>query len=280
MQISVATATYYFLPFEKTLEIIANAGFEYIELDMYWKGGRWEVAQHIKGMKVKEVVRLIDESGLKVSSIHDAGAVMSKTYETADFINHQLDEYLDELGYAPGCIVFHTPHREGEHDEQWSREAELRAGEDAARYQTEHTAVTVENMPQIAGYFIPICSPQELLDFVSKNGLGVTIDTAHYAQDGIDIVQAAGILGDTVKTVHVGDYAAGSGQRSLGEGEIDFTSFFGEVDTQALHSVTIECPQEAPGEDAVKAGQAGMIKGLKAAKGRLSQWIESTHHRR
>ena len=41
MQISIATANFYFLPFRQTLEIIAEAGFEQIELDLYWERGQW-----------------------------------------------------------------------------------------------------------------------------------------------------------------------------------------------------------------------------------------------
>lgn len=48
MKIAVASATFYYLPFDETLDIVSKAGFKYIELDIYWKGGEWEMAQHLK----------------------------------------------------------------------------------------------------------------------------------------------------------------------------------------------------------------------------------------
>lgn len=36
MHLSVATANLYYLPFEQALAIIADAGFAYIELALYW----------------------------------------------------------------------------------------------------------------------------------------------------------------------------------------------------------------------------------------------------
>ena len=45
MNIAISTANLFFIPFEKALEIYKNAGYEYIELAGYWKGGEWEIAQ-------------------------------------------------------------------------------------------------------------------------------------------------------------------------------------------------------------------------------------------
>ena len=55
----MATANFYQIDFDKALRIIRKAGYKYIELDGYWKGGdSWEVAQHIKNLKPQEVIRL------------------------------------------------------------------------------------------------------------------------------------------------------------------------------------------------------------------------------
>ena len=50
MLISVATATFYFLPFDEALETVAQAGFENIELDLFWERKNWAMAQHLKGI--------------------------------------------------------------------------------------------------------------------------------------------------------------------------------------------------------------------------------------
>ena len=47
MRISFATANFYFLPFDETLEIIAEAGFQNIELDLFWEWKQWTMAQHL-----------------------------------------------------------------------------------------------------------------------------------------------------------------------------------------------------------------------------------------
>jgi hypothetical protein len=95
---SIATANFYFLPFEETLEVITNAGFKYIELDLFWEKGKWAMAQHLKDLEVEEVVRLINQWGLKVSSIHDSGGVVEDGHSIQGFIDSQLDVYLDQLG--------------------------------------------------------------------------------------------------------------------------------------------------------------------------------------
>ena len=144
MDISVATANLYYLPFEQTLEIIASAGFEYIELDLPYENGEWAMAQHLKGMDVREAVRLVDRAGLCVSSIHDGGGVVDDADSIEGFINPELDRYLDQLGYAPGCIVFHTPHIRGHHDERWWRSVSSDIAAAASRFRTDEMAVTIE----------------------------------------------------------------------------------------------------------------------------------------
>ncbi len=76
MQISVATANYYQLPFEQALDIIAQAGFQTVELDLFWERKNWAMAQHLRGCAPRDVVRWIHQAGLKVSSIHDGGGVL------------------------------------------------------------------------------------------------------------------------------------------------------------------------------------------------------------
>ena len=186
MQISIATANLYFLPFQQTLEIIAEAGFEHIELDLYWERGQWAVAQHLKGVGVHEVVDMINRSGLRVSSIHDAGGVVHNAHSIRGFIDPQLEEYLDQLGYAPGCIVFHTPHMQGPYNERWWQTVSGDIVKAAERYGSSETCVTLENMTPFDGYYVPLTTPQELLAFVSGSGLGVTLDTGNFLEDPYD----------------------------------------------------------------------------------------------
>src|SRR5512138_2874960 len=191
MKTSIATANFYFLPVRQTLEIIAESGFEYIELDLPWERGRWAMAQHLKGMQAREVIDLINQYDLKVSSIHDTGGVIEDAHSIQGFVDPQLKEYLDQLGYAPGCIVFHTPHIEGPYDQRWWQTIAVEIVNAAESYRSGETVVTLENMPLFDGYYVPLTTPQELLAFVAPTELGITLDTAHYAQIGVDVVQAA-----------------------------------------------------------------------------------------
>jgi len=82
MNISISTANLYFIPFEKTLELYKRAGYEYIELAGYWRGGEWEMAQHLKDKRPKDVIRLVNDYSLKISSFHDMGGLIEEGAES------------------------------------------------------------------------------------------------------------------------------------------------------------------------------------------------------
>ena len=76
MQISAATANLYTKPFEQVLEIISEAGFQNIELDLFWGRKDWAMAQHLRNVPVKQVIHMVEASGLRIRSIHDGGGVL------------------------------------------------------------------------------------------------------------------------------------------------------------------------------------------------------------
>lgn len=275
MHTSIATANFYFLPFRQTLEIIAEAGFEQIELDLFWERGPWAVAQHLKGMAAREVVDLIDQSGLKVSSLHDAGGVVDNAHSIQGFINPRLAEYLDQLGYAPGCIVFHTPHIEGPYDQCWWQTIADKIVEAAERYRSSETAVTLENMPFFDGYYVPLTTPQELLTFVAPHELGITLDTTHYAQIGIDVVQAASVLQKKIKTIHLSDFVAGQAHVFIGDGELDFIHLLQILEPATLHAITLECSVGFLGENPLELSPTKMVDRLQIALSRLQSWLKA-----
>jgi len=241
MHISVATANLYLLPFEQVLDIIADAGFQNIELDLYWARKEWAMAQHLKDIPVKQVVRMIDRSGLRIHSIHDGGGVLEDTSSISGFVNPMLDQYLNEMGYAPDCLVFHTPHIEGDPGIEWWNQISDKIVASLEKFQNACSFITIENMPFFDGYFVPLTTPEALRAFVNENRLSVTLDTTHYAQIGIDIVDAARELDRNVKTIHLSDFKAGKTHVFIGEGELDFTSFFHALDRQSINAITLEC---------------------------------------
>lgn len=273
MLISGATANYYQLPFEQTLEIIAWAGFQYIELDLYWEHKNWAMAQHLRGCAPREVVRLIRQAGLSVASIHDGGGVLDGPDSIHGFINPQLAEYLDQLGYAPDCLVFHTPHIEGKLDETWWHAFSGRVIEALDPFRSACRSITIENMPFFDGYYVPLITPEQLLAFVCEAGLGVTLDTTHYAQIGVDITQAAKTLYGRVNTIHLSDYVDGKTHVLFGDGELDFPKFFSALDYSALHSITLECAPTHLGENTAEMESIALAERLKTARVRLERWL-------
>jgi sugar phosphate isomerase/epimerase len=273
MLISIATATYFFRPFEETLEIIAEAGFQNIELDLYWERKDWAMAQHLKGCNAQETIRQIRQAGLKVTSIHDGGGVLEEPHSAYGYVNPQLAEILDQLDEAPGCIVFHTPHIEGSQDAGWWKTVSGEIVKALEPYRSGCPALTIENIPYLDGYTVPLVTPEALLDFVTEHDLGVTLDTTHYAQMGIDILEAAQILNGKLKTVHLSDYVDGTRHIFPGEGKLNLEGFFKVLPVSSLHSINLECSAVFPGENATELGTPALISRLKTARDRLERLL-------
>ena len=200
------------------------------------------MAQHLRGWSAKQVAASIQRSGLRLASIHDGqGGMLDDPESVAGYINPALAGTIDALGYVPGCLVFHTPHVEGTQDASWWGRIERRIAAELRPYQEICPVVTVENMPNFDGYSVPLLTPQALADFTQQFGLGVTLDTTHYAQIGTDVVAAARGLGDQTRTVHLSDYQSGHTHVFVGEGELDLPGVFKALEAQRLHAVTVEC---------------------------------------
>jgi sugar phosphate isomerase/epimerase len=272
MRISFATANLYFLPFDETLEIIAEGGFQNIELDLPWEWNQWNMAQHLRNIPIHQAIQSVHRSGLKVISIHDGGGVLNSYKSTSDYINPQLDEYLDNLGYAPEYMVFHPPHAEGDHSPDWWQNISgdiLRALE-PYRAVCEH--ITLENMPFFDGFTVPLTTPEELCEFVMQNKLWVNVDTTHYAQIGINLLEAACILRDRIHSIHLSDYLDGKVHVFVGEGQLDLQGFLRLVDPAILNTVTLECSVstvDRPDRQMSHAEVVDRIKILKAKVGNL-----------
>lgn len=273
MQISVATANYFHLPFEQALEIIASAGFQQVELDLFWERKQWAMAQHLRDWTAPEIARQVRQAGLRVASIHDGGGVLEHPDSIEGFINPQLDRLLDCLGDMPDTLVFHTPHIEGRLDAAWWRSCSARVVTALEPYRRACRAVTLENMTGFEGYTVPLLTPEELAAFVSDGPLGVTFDTTHYAQIGVDILRAAQTLNGRVRTVHLSDYLPGKTHVFPGDGELDLPGFIRRLEPAALQSITLECAPGYPSEDRLALDQPALVERLTEARRRVEGWI-------
>ncbi len=265
MNISIATATFYNIPFTEALDLIRMAGFDSIELDTYWTGGdNWEVTQHLKNIRPREVLKIIRESGLRINSLHDMGGVIFKDTDTV--ISRDTFEYLEFGGEDIPCIVFHAPHKKTEDKNWWSGYSSKAANDLKAL--KDKFLVCIENIQNFPGYQTSLIDPHEMLDFVKENGLFINMDTTHYAQCGIDIVTAAKDCREYVKGVHFSDYKDGKRHLFPGEGVLDLKGFINALKLDSLHTLTLECniPYEAGNPDVA-------VKGMKKARSYVQELI-------
>lgn len=237
MNISISTANFYKTPFKETLEIIRRAGFDYIELAGYWKGGSWEIAQHLKGIPVKDVLSMVEDSGLKISTLHDMGGVIEGDDDS--IISPSTYEYLEVSNGDIPCLVFHTPHKKTTDNTWWQkyREKTIR---DMNSIKGDHL-ICLENLPFFDDYIVPLTDPEHLYNFVNEADIFVNIDTTHYGQCNIDLKHATSVLRDRVKTIHISDFKGGKPHLYIGDGELDFEGFAKELHRISLHAVTLEC---------------------------------------
>jgi sugar phosphate isomerase/epimerase len=273
MLISVATATFYFLPFDEALETIAQAGFENIELDLFWERKNWAMAQHLKGISAREAVHYIAHAGLHVSSIHDGGGVLDDNQSIQGYINPVLVDYLDNLGYSPDCLVFHPPHIEGAQDQKWWDHISAPVAKGLDAYKRYGATITIENEPEFEGYTVALTTPQALNEFALKHALGVTLDTTHYAYSGVDIVDAAQILRETVRTIHLSDFRPDALHAFIGEGNLNLLGFFRTLDLSLLKSITLECSPATIGQSERNMSKAERIDRLKLARNRAENLL-------
>jgi sugar phosphate isomerase/epimerase len=236
MLISMATANFYNIPFSKALHIIKKAGFDSIELDGYWHGGdNWETAQHLKNLNPKDIIQMVMDNGLEIASFHDMGGVIEQGIDSV--ISTCTYEYLKYYDFP--CIVFHTPCIRNAFAYRWNEYKRTLITDLQAI--AKNRIVCIENMKDFVGYFVPILSPSELLEFAKETGISVTIDTTHLAQCNIDIAPAAAMLNSVVKTIHLSDYHDGQAHVFIGEGDLNLVSFYKELDLSKLYMTTIEC---------------------------------------
>ena len=239
MHLSVSTGAFYFLPFEKTLALIAKAGFEYIELLMHSRGAHWELGQHLRGIPPAEALRMVEAHGLNISSLHDGGGWMEPG---ASLVSRDTHEYLQHREIP--CVVLHPPVKSAGDPADYLP----RAAQELRQLATQ-AIVCVENLFPVEGECVALTNPADMLAFITEHDIFATIDTTHCAQAGIDLIQTAKTLRERVRTVHLSDYAAPNAHVFVGEGALDLKGCVQALDQDKLHALTLECAVEYHAHD-------------------------------
>jgi sugar phosphate isomerase/epimerase len=119
---------------------------------------------------------------------------------------------------------------------------------------------------------------EKVLEIIAAAGfqnidLNVTFDTTHYAQIGTDIVAAARILGKSIRTIHLSDFSAGRTHLFPGEGELDFSGFFGALDKDDLKAVTLESSLSIVDNPGHEMSYNELVSRLAEARTRLERFL-------
>ena len=266
LNISIASATFFYLPFEKSLFLISRAGFKNIELDIYWKGGEWEIAQHLKDIYPKDVIKMVADHGLNIHSIHDAGGVVDEEHSSA--INPSIYKYLELIENNDLMVVLHTPTSNLANQDKWWNTYKKKHVQELSKL-SKHYTVLIENLDTFEGYYDPLHTSEDLYAFTLQNSLGVNIDTGHYAADTVDIFKALEVLKNT-KAVHLNDHRPNERHVFVGEGVLNLKGFVKELKKLDDCTITLECSMGV-GTD---ASDELLIDRLKQAKRFVEDAIE------
>ncbi len=272
MVITVSTATFYWIPFERTLDLITRAGFQNVELDLFWERKEWCMAQHLRDILARQAVRQVESSGLKITSLHDTGGVLESVDSTRGFLDPALDDYLDAMGYAPDCLVFHTPHIEGPAEDGWFERISGALVSCLEKYR-KVSPISIENMQTFEGYTVPLNTPAPLKAFIDQYDLGVTLDTSHYTQMGVDILHAAGVHGSSIRTIHLSDCLKEKRHVFIGEGELNLVGLLKAVDQEKLIAVNLESALSTPDKSDQDMDDEELVERLRQARMRLDGYL-------
>ncbi len=247
------------LPFSRALSIYRAAGFRFVELAGYWKGGPWEAAQHLRGIAPADAVKMARDAGLEIATYHDMGGLIDENTPSA--VAPDTYRYLDAADIP--CVVLHVPHKRGA-DADWWRAYQKAFLRDAAPL-TACAMVCVENMPPLEGCYVPLIDPQDMRAFLAGSGLYANVDTSHCAQSGADPARWAEEFGSLVGAVHLSDFD-GAPHRPVGSGRLNLAEFIRHLNPASVQAVTLEA--EIPGET-----DAARIESAKQARARVEKML-------
>ena len=173
----------------------------------------------------------------------------------------------------PPCISFHAPHGR-DLTNNWWETFSIKFGKLLTDFQKKCPIITVENMPDFIGFYNPLKDPEDLKSFTELYDLGITFDTTHYAEIGINIVDTLKILNKNIRTIHLSDFSDEGSHLLIGEGDINWKDFFKNLNYSNLHTITLECSMANKMKSIFKMTKSELIARLIKAKTRLTDYLK------
>ena len=233
MKISISTGCFYFLPFERVLNIIRRSGFEYVEILGYWQDYDWEVGQNIKQLSINKIISEIKNHGLSVSAFHDAGGAVYNKY---DCIAQPKTAQFEKRKDIP-CVVMHLPYSLDTNNGWWNEyKTDLIQQYKRLNHQNK---VCIENLAPINGYNIAITGIEELYKFCDTIGCNINLDIVHLIESKQNVKESILFLNDKIKNVHISGYKNGN-RVHFQESEINVLEYIKYLDIMNIETITIE----------------------------------------
>ena len=233
MKISISSGCFYFLPFEKTLDIFKASGFQYIEILGYWKDKEWEVGQNLKGLSYRQIKEITQKKGLKISAFHDpSGAIynlddLAVTRQSLNFTNSQ----------ERNMLVVHPPYSNTLNGNWW-KTYETKLIEQYKILQKNYD-ICLENLCSFDDYKISLLNLKALKDFCENTNTFINLDFSHLIKSGLSLKESILRLNPLVKNVHI------SGVRKnkkvfFDKSEIPVLDFIKFLNLKKVENITIE----------------------------------------
>lgn len=232
MKVSVSTGLYYTKPYDEILDIIAEAGGQYIELFMN---------QAFLDVPLEAIKKAVDQRGLKVLSIHLPLTFLAhQRDESEDYWMAKCIEYAEVLGAK--VLVSHFFYKKdgsGNNDQN-----HFETIEKYTKLSNKH--ICTENFPKEGLETILRDNQALVLRLEGFRGC-MTYDTTHAASTGVDIVEQYHVFKPYIRNIHLSDFKDGNEHIVLGGGDLPIRKLVKALKTDDYpHPLTLEFDFENP----------------------------------
>ncbi|HLE16637.1 MAG TPA: sugar phosphate isomerase/epimerase family protein [Anaerolineales bacterium] len=232
MKISTATSVYVNFSIEVTIQHVAKAGFDGIDI---W-GGRPHIYRHDYSPQQLKVLRtMIEDHGLGVPSLMPAffrypHSLTSPNevvrQDSLEYMRQCIDNAL-ELGAQTVLIVPGRRLSEQSMEDAWARLVDS-VSQICQYAEQSHSRLAVEPVNRYVSDLVNTASDaRKIIEAVEYPDLGMVLDSGHINLSHESPQEAVDLAGDRLYQVHVNDNNGRQQQNlALGEGTFDFESFF------------------------------------------------------